>query len=337
MAFGFASRLSRAAAGRQGAGLRWYLLQVTGLVALWFASSITISFLNKRLFNAGLKYPFFHTAFINGGVAAITWVVTRAPALRQPLTPFPTMARIVAPIGLATMLDIAFSNWSLMFLSISLHTIIKGAAPLAVMLCGMGFGLERPSRSMPLVIALLVSGLGLVAGDRLSLPDRPVGILLGLISVGFTGLRWSLTQLLLSGRPADTTEASGQGVHLRQGAPAAPPTPKQHPLSTMLSVTPITAASALVACATSDEREVFALMASDPAGTLLPYLGFLGVVCSLVWLLIMAEFVLVRLTSSLTLSIFGVAKELLTVLIAVIAGESLSSTNATRCAPRASA
>ena len=60
-------------------------------------------------------------------------------------------------------------------LSVAFHVVIKGTTPLTVMLWAMALGVERPSRRTPVAILLIVCGLGLVACDRLTLPDRPYG------------------------------------------------------------------------------------------------------------------------------------------------------------------
>ena len=91
-----------------------YLLQVAALVGVWFAASIAIAFLNKHLLSTlGFHFPFFLTFCNNVGVWLVTYLVTRVPALRQEPVPFPTYLRLIVPMGLANMLDIGFSNWSL--------------------------------------------------------------------------------------------------------------------------------------------------------------------------------------------------------------------------------
>ena len=55
---------------------------------------------------------------------------------------------------------------------------------------------------------------------------------------------------------------------------------------------------------------------------------YLLVLCSLVFCVVFCEFRLVHLTSSLTVSVFGVLKEILTVLIAFLAGDRFSALNA---------
>jgi hypothetical protein len=114
-------------------------------------------------------------------------------------------------------------------------TYLHTAGPLFVLLFGLAFGLEKPSRRTPCAILLICTGLALVSCDRLTLPDRPIGILLGTLSLTFSGLRWALTQVLTAQK-------------------------QTHPLSTTLHAMPVVGLGALV-CTFALEREVFSKMA----------------------------------------------------------------------------
>jgi solute carrier family 35 protein C2 len=309
-------------AGGHGS-LGHFLLQVAFHLMVWFTSSIFIAFANKRLLShLDFHFPFFLTFATNAGVASTSWCVTRFERFAQPPVPSRTYWRVIVPMGLATTLDVGFSNWSLIMLSVSFHVIIKGTSPLFVMLCGMMLGVERCSRRMPLTVVLIVSGLSLVACDRLTLPERPLGILLGIISVTFTGLRWALTQLLVRGSLRSERELAHNDA--RRGDEHV------HPLASMLHTMPIIAAGSMALVLVSDERAVFARLAHDASGDGAPLgwlLLYLGLLVTLVFAVVLAEFNLVRLTSSLTLSIVGVVKELVTVMVAVAAGDRLSAVN----------
>ena len=277
------SRLRAAAKWSGSQSLLWYIAQTGATLSLWFVASIIISFSNKHLLSTlDFKYPFFLTFCTNAGVALVTKMVTSIPTWRQPLLQKDLYRRVIVPLSLATTLDIGFSNWSLALLSVSFHVIIKGTSPLFVMACGMGLGVERASRQTPLAITLIVVGLSLVACDRLTLPDRPLGIILGVLSVSFTGLRWALTQLLIRGRRADIHSSSTS-----DGQRAGPPT---HPLSSMLHTSPVIAAGALVLVLTSSERDVVGRIASLTTDEARRLLAYLAVLILLVWSLVLAEY-----------------------------------------------
>ena len=372
----------------------WYA-QTCACITVWFTASVFIAFANKHLLSdPDFHFPFFLTCCSNSGVALLAFFVTRLPPLRQKTVKCHTFVRKVVPLAAATTLDIGFSNWSMIFLDVAFHTIIKGTAPLFVLLCGLALRVERPSRRTLLAIVVIVGGLSLVACDRLTLKDRPLGLLLGLVSVGFTGTRWALTQLLMRGQyteeakeqPAERAGATGgsgeisgtgNGTSTRTGngsgtststatgadaatacaapavgycngsgtsastatgadaatasAPAGtgrPPAERTHPLSTMLHTMPVIACIALVLTCLLERDIVDSLRGFYDDGRLPSLLAYLLTLCLLVFALVLAEFHLVLLTSSLTVAVFGVLKELITVLAAVLRGDSLSWINA---------
>ena len=53
-----------------------------------------------------------------------------------------TLLRVIAPIGLLTSLDISSSNSALLYLSVSMHTIIRGFVPAFVLLFAIVFRLQ---------------------------------------------------------------------------------------------------------------------------------------------------------------------------------------------------
>ena len=109
----------------------------------------------------------------------------------------------------------------------------------------------------------------------------------------------------------------------------APPRVRVHPVATLLHVAPVCAVSALL-CVPIFERDVLhsgsAVLGSARARAELA--ASLCVVAACVFCLQLAEFWLVRLTSSLTLSVFGLVKELCTIaLSAAVLGDYLSPVN----------
>ena len=150
-------------------------------------------------------------------VAAVAWAVTRHPRLRQPALSPHTFLRVVLPIGVCTALDIGFSNWSLVFISVAFHTILKGSIPLFVLLCGWVLGLE-PCRLLTFTSILLVcAGIGLACSAEVTF--SVAGFALGVGSCLMAGMRWALTQLLIKGK------GGGQGGAATRARPAPAPAP----------------------------------------------------------------------------------------------------------------
>jgi len=289
--------------------------KVVVYVCVWYVSSISITFANKFILSTvQFRYPFFLTA-VGNFIASIEvfvvtqWCVTDHRPVPLPRTQF---CRVVVPLALSTTLDLGFSLWSLAYLSVSFHVILKGAAPLFVLIFGLCLRIERPSRRTPVAMLLRCGGMVLVAADKLSLPDRPLGIFLGLLSSAFSGLRWALTQLLM------TDESAGALSR------------HNNPLSTMLHTMPTITMGAFVGVL-AFERDVCGRIGEIAAAHGAAQLGLLAAYfvtqATLVFVLVLAEFSLVKITSSLTLSVFGVLKELCTVFIGVMVGDKLSAIN----------
>ncbi len=298
-----------------------FVAMVLFCLFVWFASSITIAFTMKRILDSdgfpGFHFPFFLCFCTNAGSSLLALLTVHLkPALRQPPMPRRTFYRVAVPTGLASMCDFGFSNWSLMYLPVSVWTVFKAMGPLTVLLFSLALRVERPSIRTPIAILLVCGGLCLVSFDRLDLPEQPLGIGLGLIAVSFTGLRWALTQLLMVGQVAQPDGAAGR----------LPPK-RADPLSTMIHTMPVVAGGAFV-CVLAIERDLFATFGAYAAsGALLSLLLLIGMMVVLVFALQLAEFKLVQLTSGLTVSVFSVFKEVLTVFIAVAGGDQLSPLN----------
>ena len=208
-----------------------YVCEVVTSLLVWFSAATFVAFASKHMMATfSFRFPFFLVLCTNSAVATIAWFATRAQALRQPPIAHDTYWRTVVPLGIVSALDVGFSNWSLALLEVAFHVILKGATPLSVMLFGLCMGVKRVSSAVIVATLLLAGGLGLVASDRLALPERPLGILLAAVSVSFTGIRWVLTQLLVGGVPSSGAKYRGP----------------VHPLSTMTNTMPVIALGALV-------------------------------------------------------------------------------------------
>ena len=78
------------------------------------------------------------------------------------------------PIAIASAMDIAFSNWSMVYITVSLYTMIKSTSVLFILAFALGLGLEKWRNSLIIVISLIALGLFLFGKI-----NRP-GLLFGL-------------------------------------------------------------------------------------------------------------------------------------------------------------
>lgn len=327
-------------------------LSILGLIAGWYAASNSITFTNKWVLTAGeFHYPFVMAFVQNVQVSVITFFVTRGLSLRPPPVSLRALCLFVIPIGFCTAVDIGLSNLSLTILPVSLHTILRGTVPAFVLLFALLLGLERPT--LPLIGAVLavVAGISLAVakipksnedgdgrrelagGESATGTSQFVGALIALGSCAVSGLRWAITQLLMQAGVGVGTDVDddddGITDHDADNTPAmeAVTRPQSTPLDAIAYSAPACALcsgifaalierDALLASPLVEELCEVGLLDSKLGRTLLPMLTLVSLS---IFALLFFEFSLVRATSSLSLSVFGVIKELLTIVIASFA------------------
>ncbi|ERE71572.1 solute carrier family 35 member C2 [Cricetulus griseus] len=194
--------------------------------------------------------------------------------------------RRVAPTALATALDVGLSNWSFLYITVSLYTMTKSSAVLFILIFSLIFKLEELSTQFN------VEGFALVLGASF---------------IG--GIRWTLTQMLL--------QKADLGL--------------QNPIDTMFHLQPLMFLGLFPLFAVfeglhlSTSEKIFRF---QDAGLLLRVLGSLFLGGILAFGLGFSEFLLVSRTSSLTLSIAGIFKEVCTLLLAAhLLGDQISLLN----------
>eukprot|EP00887_Chlorella_sp_A99_P007579 scaffold28.g7579.t1 len=218
--------------------------------------------------------------------------------------------RKVVPNGVATGLDIGFSNYSLVFITLSFYVMCKSTTPLFLLAFAIAWGIEQPSWQLGGVVCVISAGLLLlVAGEtRFDL----VGFLLVMSAAMLAGLRWTITQVLLQGAP---------------GASAA----HGSPVEVLHQLTPVMGHT-MMALALAHER-LWATLPGSPyfagagAGALTTLIMLAG--GAIAFMMVLAEFTLIANTSALTFMVAGTFKEIVTVGAAVLfLGERFTWVNA---------
>ncbi|KAE8575496.1 hypothetical protein XENTR_v10003853 [Xenopus tropicalis] len=286
------------------------VLLTLGLVLFYYCFSIGITFYNKWLLKS-FHFPLFMTLvhlimifLLSGFSRLLAACYTGHPRV---ILPWKDYLKKVAPTALATALDIGLSNWSFLYITVSLYTMTKSSAVLFILFFSLVFKLEQMRPGLILVV-LLISG-GLFMFTFKSTQFNTGGFVLVLAASAFGGVRWTLTQLLM--------QKAELGL--------------QNPIDTMFHLQPVmflslfplfvgieglhVATSEQLFCS-QDSHQLLALLATLALGGLLAFgLGF-------------SEFLLVSKTSSLTLSIAGIFKELCVLLLAThLLGDELSILN----------
>ncbi|XP_063658532.1 solute carrier family 35 member C2 isoform X5 [Pan troglodytes] len=192
----------------------------------------------------------------------------------------------MADKALATALDVGLSNWSFLYVTVSLYTMTKSSAVLFILIFSLIFKLEELSTQFN------VEGFALVLGASF---------------IG--GIRWTLTQMLLQKAELGLQNPIDTMFHLQ-------------PLM-FLGLFPLFAVFEGLHLSTSEKIFRF-----QDTGLLLRVLGSLFLGGILAFGLGFSEFLLVSRTSSLTLSIAGIFKEVCTLLLAAhLLGDQISLLN----------
>ncbi|XP_075772309.1 LOW QUALITY PROTEIN: solute carrier family 35 member C2 [Pelodiscus sinensis] len=215
--------------------------------------------------------------------------------------------RRVAPTALSTALDVGLSNWSFLYITVSLYTMTKSSAILFILLFSLIFRLEELRMALVLVVLLIAGGLFMFTYESTQFNTEGFVLVLGASFLG--GIRWTLTQMLM--------QKAELGLH--------------NPIDTMfhlqplmfLGLFPLFVAFEGLPLSTSEK-----LFRFHEAGLLLAVVGKLSLGGFLAFGLGFSEFLLVSRTSSLTLSIAGIFKEICTLLLATrLLGDRLTLLN----------
>lgn len=288
----------------------WRALRTVGLVLHYYVFSIGITFYNKWLMR-DFRFPLFMT------LVHLTIIFCLSALTRRALQCFTGKQRVVlswrdyiykvAPTALASALDIGLSNWSFLFITISLYTMTKSTAVLFILLFSLVFKLEEPSPFLVLVVLLISCGLFMFTYK--STQFNLEGFVLVLLASFVGGIRWTLTQLL--------TQKAELGL--------------QNPIDAMFHLQPLMFLGLFPlflyneGLSVSSSSRLFRVSSLPP---LLSSLLALSVGGLLAFGLGFSEFLLVSRTSSLTLSVSGIFKEVCTLVLAAwLMGDRLTVVN----------
>lgn len=103
----------------------------------------------------------------------------------------------ILPIGLFLGFEIGLTNTALSLLSVSVRTMVHACGPAAVLGCAWFFGLEKLTLMIQCVILLVIGG-GVLSAGASAAEVSPLGLCLEVASLFVQGLRWSITQKLLT-------------------------------------------------------------------------------------------------------------------------------------------
>jgi len=177
-------------------------LGVASWSSLYIAFAVTLVVYNKWLivvWHGGFRYPLTITLVHMTLKMILSWTVVRG--CRRADTEIPTVSRwtyflYACPVGAATSLDVAASNASLFYVSVTLHTVIKSTSLVFVLAFSVLYRLQSCSIVLLLVTFVIFGGV-LMASYGNSQFDA-IGFTLVFVASALSGYRWALTEVLMS-------------------------------------------------------------------------------------------------------------------------------------------
>lgn len=274
-------------------------LLVASLTFAWYAVSISFTMYNKWLmgqFLGGFKFPIISTTihmFVKLLFSRI-WFYGYAGRDNVTDVSFRYLYVAVILIGVCTAGDVAMSNASFLFISLTLYTVLKTLVLVSTFAWGIALGLESFDCKTFFAVLMISGGVSVsvFSADKFSL----IGVLLCIGASCLGGLRWALLQLLMK---EDSQSSSDVFVTLYRFSPYS-----------AMSILPL----ALFMEGPKLEKTKFGsnpIMLSE--GLCLATAGGL-----ISFILIIVEVKLVRVTSSLTMGVLGQVKEVTQIALSMV-------------------
>ncbi|KAM5578411.1 putative sugar phosphate/phosphate translocator [Rosa sericea] len=277
------------------------VLKTLFFVLVWYTCSLFLTLYNKSLLGDNLgKFPapllmntvhFTMQAILS---KAITWYWSHRFKTSVTMSWRDYFGKVV-PTALGTAMDVNLSNASLVFISVTFATMCKSAAPIFLLLFAFAFRLESPSYKLSGIILVISIGILLTVAKETEFDFW--GFIFVMLAAVMSGFRWCMTQILL--------QKESYGL--------------KNPLTLMSYVTPVMAVVTALLSFIFDpwdelrRNNYFNNPEHISRSCLLMLFGG-----TLAFFMVLTEFILVSVTSAVTVTIAGVVKEALTILVAVI-------------------
>ncbi|XP_054275905.1 solute carrier family 35 member C2 [Macrosteles quadrilineatus] len=199
----------------------------------------------------------------------------------------------IAPIGFASGLDIGFSNWGIEHITVSLYVMTKSTTIIFILGFALLFSLEKKSWHIVVIVAMISGGLGMFTYKATQFDL--FGFLLVLFASFSSGLRWTLTQFVM--------QKAELGL--------------RHPMDMLYHVQPWMMISVLPLALVVEGGDLIADFEKRSWPALSHSLSLVVGGAFIALAMELSEYLVVSQTSSLTLSIAGIFKEVCTLILAV--------------------
>lgn len=287
----------------------WRSFYTAVLIGIYFAPSIGLTFYQRWLYKS-FKSPLF-TVCIHMIVKLILAVIIRSVIAlkfgRQRLNlTWKEYLLAIAPAGVFSGIDIGFSNWGLELITVSLYTMAKSTTIIFILVFAILFKLEKKSWSLATIVTMISFGLCLVTYKASEF--NLLGFILVLIASISSGVRWTCVQMLMQKSKLGMKSPIDMIYHM-QGF-------------MIISVLPF-----MVVMEGSKVVEEFSKLADDDSNEMSWLIFKILAGAFIAFLMEFSEVMVVSYTSSLTLSIAGIFKELFMLFLAFLTGDKFSAIN----------
>ncbi|XP_012143878.1 solute carrier family 35 member C2 isoform X1 [Megachile rotundata] len=176
------------------------LFQIAVLIVTYFVLSVGLTFYVQWLYNSyGFNFPLTvvicHLTvkfLLSSLIRCIKTCWKRQQQLKLSLQ---SILWMVMPVGVASGLDVGLSNWAISLITMSLYTMTKSTTIIFILGFALILKLERKSWSL-ICIVVMISG-GLFMFTYKSTQFGIFGFLICLLASFSSGVRWTMTQLIM--------------------------------------------------------------------------------------------------------------------------------------------
>ncbi|XP_060535144.1 solute carrier family 35 member C2 isoform X2 [Cylas formicarius] len=176
----------------------WSSLFTGVLIGTYYIPSVGLTFYQRWLLQ---RFPFpLLTVLVHMFVkyllaSMIRFILIKRQNKQRTVIGWKEYVTAVAPTGLFSGIDIGFSNWGLELITVSLYTMTKSTTIVFILFFSILFKLEKKSWSLVGIVFMITTGLILFTYK--STQFSVFGFTLLLFASISSGLRWTCVQLLL--------------------------------------------------------------------------------------------------------------------------------------------
>lgn len=271
-----------------------------GLVAVYFLTSIGLTFYQSSLLKK-IKFPLTIVAIHFLIKLVLAWFCRQLYSLvsGQPRVSI-GWSGLLGRVGLVAVfasLDIGLSQSSFQYIQVALYTVTKSTSIIFILFFAIILGLEKKHWSLVFIVSLIASGL--VMFTYKSTDFSVIGFSMVLSASFLSGIRWTLSQLIM--------QKSNMGL--------------SNPIDMIFHIQPFMILTLIPFILVLEGPRILTILGDSQAYNLENFsIDVLEIIAGgvLAFLMESGEFLLLAYTSSLTLSISGIIKEIITMSLAVM-------------------